>query len=278
MTAPQPPSDQTLAAFGLPAQSARPLDGGQGRTWLAGKVVLKPVEDVVEATWAADLLSVLVEDGFRINRPVRSWTGGWVVDGWSAWDALAGEHDTTGRWTEVLRVGQQLTAALSGVARPGFLDSRTDVWAIADRMAWAEEPLNVVHDLLRPLADRLTACLRPDDSRSQVIHGDLTGNVLFAPGLPPGIIDFTPYWRPAHFCLAIVAVDALLWHDAPTWLSDEVPGEGDRTSLLARAALRRLITSDRIAAAMELGTRDDYLHSTVADHERVLNVLERRPA
>jgi uncharacterized protein (TIGR02569 family) len=272
------PSVRALAAFDLLGQSARPLAGGQGRAWSVGSLVLKPVDDVVEAAWSADVLSVLVEDGFRVSRPVRSSTEEWVVDGWSAWERLSGEHVTEGRWMEVLDVGQKFNVALSEVMRPGFLDSRTHAWAVADRMAWGEQPVTVIHEVLRPLADRLSALLRPDDSQSQVIHGDLTHNVLFAPDLPPGVIDFTPYWRPARFCLAIVAVDAVLWHGAPKWLPDAVPGTDDRTSLLARAALRRLIASDRRAADGEAPTRDGYLRSTAVDHERVLRLLEKRPA
>ena len=274
---PAPPPDQVVAAFGRPDATRHPLGGGQGRAWSAGGLVLKPVDDVVEATWVAEVLADLVEDGFRINRPVESETGAWVVGDWSAWTTLAGEHDTSSRWGEVLRVGERLSAALRGVARPAFLDSRSHAWAVGDRVAWDEEPLVVVHGVLRPLAERLSALVRPDASPSQVIHGDLTGNVLFAPDLAPGVIDFTPYWRPARFCQAIVAVDAVLWHGAPPRLLEAVPGGEDRTSLLARAALYRLITSDRLANDGQPALRSDHLGSAATDHERVLGLLEGAP-
>ena len=254
---------------------ARPLGGGQGRAWSAGHLVLKPVDDDVEAAWLGDLLTDLVADGFRINRPVRSATGGWVADGWSAWEALAGEHDSSGRWPEVLAVAERLNAALRGVARPQFLDLRTHAWSIGDRVAWGEEPADVVHEELRPLVERLCVHIGPHDGPSQVIHGDLACNVLFAPGLAPAVIDFTPYWRPASFCPAVVVMDALLWHGAPPSLADAMPG-ADPTSVLARAALYRLITSDRLAGDMEAGVRDDYLRSVSVDHERVVGWLERR--
>jgi hypothetical protein len=48
-----------------------------------------------------------------------------------------------------------------------------------------------------------------------LIHGDLTGNVLFHDELPPAIIDFTPYWRPLEFQSAVVVADALVWEGAP---------------------------------------------------------------
>lgn len=202
------PPGPVLTAFGARGASPQRLSGGAGRAWSAGGLVLKPVDDEAEATWAADVLSGLAEDGFRINRPVRSDSGRWVVDGWAAWGALAGRHDASGRWLDVLIAGERFTAALQGLERPAFLDSRTHAWAAADRMAWDEAPLLVIHDRFRPLVERLLEHVGPHDSPSQVIHGDLAGNVLLAPGHPPGIIDFTPYWRPAPFCSAVVVVDA----------------------------------------------------------------------
>ena len=52
------------------------------------------------------------------------------------------------------------------------------------------------------------------------MHGDLTGNVLFARGLPPAVIDFSPYWRPVGFASAVVVGDALLWEGADESLLD----------------------------------------------------------
>jgi uncharacterized protein (TIGR02569 family) len=231
------------------------------------------VDDVAEAEWVGDVLSVLVGDGFRINRPVRSGAGTWVVDGWSAMEWLAGERDRSGRWPEILRTAETLDTALGGLTRPAFLDARTDAWAVADRVACDEQPLMLMHDRLRPLAERLSAYVRPDDSGSQIIHGDLTGNVLLAPGLPPGVIDFTPYWRPRRFSVAVVVVDALLWHGAPPSLVAAVPGQ-DRASVVARAALYSLIASDRTAAVKEPEVADAYLNGVARDHRRVLHLLD----
>ena len=36
------------------------------------------------------------------------------------------------------------------------------------------------------------------------MHGDLTGNVLFAEGLPPAILDLSLYFRPPGFATAVV--------------------------------------------------------------------------
>ncbi|MBS2534427.1 hypothetical protein KGQ20_16775 [Catenulispora sp. NF23] len=83
----------------------------------------------------------------------------------------------------------------------------------------------------------------------QLIHGDLTGNVLFSAGLPPAVIDFSPYWRPAAFGEAIVVGDALIWHGADAGLvrdlmSDRGPGF---LQYVARAVVFRLVTtSERV--------------------------------
>jgi hypothetical protein len=73
---------------------------------------------------------------------------------------------------------------------------------------------------------------------SGLIHGDLTGNVLFDDELPPAIIDFTPYWRPLEFQSAIVVADALVWEGAPPELADAVAPQ-----YLLRALIYRGVTS-----------------------------------
>ena len=50
------------------------------------------------------------------------------------------------------------------------------------------------------LADR-----RDVRTASQVVHGDLFGNVLFAGDAPPAVIDITPYWRPAGWAVGVIA-------------------------------------------------------------------------
>src|SRR5690348_13460144 len=75
-----------------------------------------------------------------------------------------------------------------------------------------------------------------------LIHGDLGGNVLFAPGQPPAVIDFSPYWRPAGLALAVAAVDALTWSGADPAILDQLADQPDLDQLLARAHVGRLVT------------------------------------
>lgn len=63
---------------------------------------------------------------------------------------------------------------------------------------------------------RLTRLIRPVCGPSQLVHGDLSGNVLFAEGLAPAIIDFSPYWRPTSYADAIVVIDAAVLRRGPS--------------------------------------------------------------
>src|SRR5688572_24338967 len=93
----------------------QPLAGGQGDTFLAGSLVLKPVGEPAQTTWLADVLDDLdAGAALRIVRPVRSSSRRWVVDGWSAWEWMDGQHRDR-RWDEVLEVSERFHRAVSGV-------------------------------------------------------------------------------------------------------------------------------------------------------------------
>jgi uncharacterized protein (TIGR02569 family) len=214
------------------------LAGGRGLTWRAGHLVVRPTAGGAEADWRNGVLDVLEHDReFRVPRPVRAVSGTWVVDGWEALQWVPGAADER-RVADVLRVGAAFHRAIAGLARPSFIDISDDAWARADRVAWGEEPLPA-----DPMLERLAAGFRRVASPSQMIHGDLLGNVLFAEGQPATIIDWAPYWRPAGLGAAIAVVDAVCWHGAPF---GSVPGWGrgvaEWEQLLLRALTFRMVT------------------------------------
>lgn len=241
-----------LAAFGV-AEPAL-LEGGQGTAWLAGDLILKPF-DVTEAEleWQAELLSSISCDGFRVARPKRAQDGTLVVGGWCAWERVEGRHEE-GRWTEIIAVGERFHAALVGAPRPSFLARRTHPWAIGDRVAWGELSADgFVH--VKHLR-RLARALCPVEAPSQLIHGDLTGNVLFADGAAPAIIDLSPYWRPAAFASAIVVADALIWERADEDILGSVEHIEQFDQLLLRALIYRAV-ADRLFRLREPVRTDD---------------------
>jgi uncharacterized protein (TIGR02569 family) len=216
-------------------------------------VVIKPADSSEEElAWQADLLADLESDAFRIARPRRSLEGKWVVDGWCATDYLPGSHES-GRWAEIIRAGDAFHSAVVGRPRPAFLDGRSDRWAIGDRAAWGE--LDVGDFGRVDLVVRLASARRPLDAPSQLIHGDLTGNVLFADGLLPAIIDLSVYWRPQPFAAAIVVADALVWEGAEPSLLESVRHIEGFGQYLIRALIYRLVAEaqapggDRVKAA-----------------------------
>ena len=113
------------------------LSGGQGGSYAAGSLVLKPVDDPQSAVWCAELCREIEGEGFRLSPPVAARSGEWTVEGWAAWRWVEGEH-APGRWGEVFEVARALHRALEGVPRPHFLDRRSDPWWIGARVAWGE--------------------------------------------------------------------------------------------------------------------------------------------
>ncbi len=204
------PPAAVLGAFGAVGQ-AIPLPGGQGRSVRAGDLVLKPVDDAAEAGWIADVLDGVAEEGFRTARPMRSGSGGWVVEGWAAYSFVEGKVGPRGRYRELLTATRAFCAAMRDVPLPAFMSRRRSRWAFADRVAWQEDSVQPIAST-RPLLSRLGRLRESLDMPSQLVHGDLSGNVLFAAGQAPAIIDFSPYWRPAGYAEAIAVVDGWLWH------------------------------------------------------------------
>ncbi len=237
MSAGSPPAG-VLAAFDC-AGSPRPLPGGRGTSWRVGHVVLKPLDMTVSALqWQERLLTSL--DGcvpFRVAPPLRSRGGALVESGWTAWRFEVGEHRDR-HWPQIVTVGRHLHRALSAEPEPACIGSRNDVFARADRAAWGETS---DHDV-RPAQpwSALVSARRPVAQQSQVVHGDLTGNVMFAPGLPPLVIDLSPYWRPAGYADAVVVIDAMLWEGADVGLIDAISPCPGFDQLLLRALLFRI--------------------------------------
>lgn len=149
----------------------------------------------------------------------------------------------------------------AGIAWPGFLRARTDRTAVADRVAWNEEPMPrfaevEVVDVLADLEPVLGCRWYGPDP--QLLHGDLARNVLFdeSGALPPAVIGFAPYHRPSGYADALVVVDAVACHGAAraeaARYADTAEGGAE---LLARAvAFRALSDPGRLDRYREVAT------------------------
>ncbi len=234
------PSAAVLAAFSLKGGPV-PLHGGQGRSWLVGPAVLKLLDMPRSALrWQAELLTRLDgRDDLRVSVPLCTADGEWTSHGWTAWRYQPGVH-LSGRWQDIVVVGQRLHAALQDEPEPAFLADRTDIWAIADRVAWAELPAED-HAATKHL-DKLIRALRPVPGLAQLVHGDLSGNVLFHPHLPPLVIDLSPYWRPPAFASAVVIADALVFEGARPDVVQPMLVDPTFPQYLLRALIYRAVT------------------------------------
>jgi hypothetical protein len=153
---------------------------------------------------------------------------------------LAGEHPTEPRWLELLASCERFHLASAHLPRPRFIEERTHAWAVGDRVAWEEADVPSPD----PSLERLVALRQPISLPSQLVHGDLTDNVLFDDELTPAIIDPTPYWRPATFASAIVVHDAVRWWSAdPEPLVAATAHLDEFPQLFVRAAIYRMVTS-----------------------------------
>ena len=232
------PGAEILDAFGLAGEPRR-LTGGKGGTWQVGEVVLKPAEGVPETVWRSEVLAALPDSPhFRIARPVRAIDGTFVAHGWEAAAFVAGTADPR-RVDDVVRAGQVFHQAIAALPRPSFLDLRDDAWTYADRLAWQEDVppgSTAPSDLLEPLF----AARRPVSQPSQVVHGALGGNVLFADGLPPAIIDWPAYWRPAAWADAVAVADAMVWHEVKPDVVERWAHLPEWDQMLVRALIYRI--------------------------------------
>lgn len=261
MTVAPPP--HVLDLFAVPAD-VQPLPGGQGGSVRAGDLVLSPGRDPEVAVWLNPLLARLAVEldertaarrSLRVAMPIPARDGSWVVEGWGAsrW-----ETGTTGcdDAAVVVATARLLHAELAVAVpvRPAGLERREDRWALAERLAFGEDDCvrEAVHDHpARELVERLvlarSRAAHAELGDDQLVHADLTGNVLLDPAGSPVVIDVSPAWRPALWAEAVCRLDLAVRdperrdpHEQLGGLAEDARGR----SALARAALFRLL-SDR---------------------------------
>ena len=238
-----PPPDHVLAAFGIAGSRAEALPGGRGRAFRCADAVLKMADAPAETAWLASVFEHLHVPGIRLARSLRASDGRWVVAGWGAQRFVAGEPEP--RYDEIIEASIALHDALADIREPRFFSERSDVYSRADRLAWAGADVDGVlgagHGAQRYAELAAGSC--PITAADQLVHRDLFGNVLFAPGADPAVVDITPTWRPAGFGAAVVAVDAVAWGGADTDLLQRFHHLPQWRQLLRRALMFRLAVS-----------------------------------
>ena len=223
------------------------LPGGQNATYRAGNVVVKPCPNAAETEGLSEAINTLIENGFRVARPIRGASGHWVVADWQACRFVHGQPGIAGREDEAIHACRALHGALRTAYPsdecPPWLGQQQDSWYICDRVAWGKQDPGAVmiadaKSALQPLCEQLCDIT---DIEPQIIHGDPSGdNILFHDVDPPAMIDITPYWHPSGYATAMLLSDAVAWegsHPSVLNLGECEPHYGQ---LLLRAVLFRL--------------------------------------
>ncbi len=224
------PTADVVGAFGGEPSALVLLDGGEGTSWRAGNIVLKPAGQAEEVGWIAGFVEALdVGDHLRVAKQLRTPDGEHVRAGWAATEWLEGQHRSD-RWDEALLVSRAFhNASRTAPADwPTFMRNRSDPWSRATKIAWAEEPRPPLPPAAADLVDAMADLVRisTGSAQFQVVHSDLAGNLLFADelDLPPAVIDVSPQFRSVPYADAILVADAASDSVGRTAVVDEILG------------------------------------------------------
>jgi hypothetical protein len=263
------PTSRAVRAFGVRADELRRAPAGP-HCWTDGHLFLKPVGCVPEHAWVCEVYANWTATHVRVPEPVMprgSGETGWSSDGWGAQLLIRGRDTEPGELDKVRQASDAFHACIRDLPKPAFMDERDDPFAFGDRLAWeGVEPEGDGETLT--LIERLREHLAPVSDRSQVIHGDILGNVMLVDGHLPAVIDWPPYFRPAGFANAIAATDAATFRAAPLSLLDEWSSGADWNQLLVRALLYRLGPTGIFA------TRNRLMGPLVTHVERLATVVD----
>jgi uncharacterized protein (TIGR02569 family) len=236
------PSNEVLRAFGADGDPI-PLDGGEGLSFRAGRVVLKRVHGVAEADWTQSLLSRVEPDGFRIPEPIAAGADEWVHEDWIASAFIDGLQPAAPAWRDIVDAGLRFSDAAEQARAGGGIDvlsQRTHRWAVADRVAWGEASV-ALDDAAMVVHAEITRLFGGQPRGEHFVHGDLSGNVFVDRAGTPVILDVSPYLRPREWAAAIVIADAVLWNGADVALAVTFARDELHRDLFGRALLFRLV-------------------------------------
>src|SRR3989339_432644 len=201
------PTQNILQAFNISGKLEL-LDGGQGTCFRIGNIVLKPTNNPIETSWLAEINNNLQSSEFRVPKYLTAQDDSFIFDGWTASEFLEGEHKTD-NYAEAIELSKIFHNELKDIKKPDWFDKKTDVFAIADKIAWGELPLPNFEPARKQL-ENIFESLKENNLPNQLVHGDWgPGQILFSDPLPPAVLDMTPYFRPANYPIADMLLGAV---------------------------------------------------------------------
>jgi uncharacterized protein (TIGR02569 family) len=244
---------QVASAFGIHGKVSLLPGGFDLKTYRSGDIVLRNLgaEGEEAGAWHAELFDKVHENGFRIAKPLKASNGSWVVNGWVAEHFLEGRHATIADMPAIINAAKNFHEALVGVPLPNYRKRNLTMWDRADKWAWSGIPNNI-DSQLHELALELQVLKKPVTVNDQLIHGDLNiNNILISDTLSPAIIDFTPYFHPTEFALAVTAY----WlgpYTGDIEILNKFKNIKEFDQMLIRAGLRSMLTQEDPLHATDL--------------------------
>jgi uncharacterized protein (TIGR02569 family) len=244
---------QVEEAFGINKKITLLAGGIDLKTYRSGDIILRNLgKDAQEVgTWHAELFNQIEQNGFRVAKPIKAKNGTWSINGWVAEQFLEGRHATKSDIPTIIDAVNNFHSTLEGISLPEYRKKNLTMWDHADKWAWSEVPKDIDPDLYK-LALELQALKKSVTLKDQLIHGDLNlNNILISNTLAPAIIDFTPYFRPVEFALAVTAY----WvgpYTGDIKILEEFKDIKDFDQMLIRAGLRMMLTQEDPKHARQL--------------------------
>jgi len=236
------PSKEILESFHLTGDIV-PLRGGQNTSLRVGNAVLKPADDVRHSEWLLNVLYRIHPQGYRTSKPIRSKNGTFVCDGWACTQYEAGTNQE-GRIEDKLRVARLFHRDLSSVPIRDF--PHTDnPWIRGHRIAWQIDklPADLPRETIDIIGDLLKRISLKERYEVQIVHGDLSGNILFDEVLGPLVIDFSPTIAPIEYAEAILVCDCIAWQGSEVSEILLLPDNELYKEMIIRAIVFRLAVS-----------------------------------
>jgi uncharacterized protein (TIGR02569 family) len=203
--------EKTLRKFNITDTGIR-LAGGQQTTMKFGDIVLKPIDDVAYANFTASIFDQIDPKEYRISKPIKSIDNNYVEDGFIATKFEPGNHDFS-RIAEMLKVSENLHHDLKEIKCkfPNF----DNPWTSAQKILWDNKKLPIdLNQDSKEFCEKILAELKPITLPKQLIHSDLSGNILFHENLKPLVIDFSPAFAPYEYASALIVTDNIAWNHA----------------------------------------------------------------
>lgn len=244
--------NEILYAFNLDGE-IKPLSGGQNTSFRVKGFVLKPIDNNVQyCEWLLNIISEINPHGYRVSKPTRSNIGTFVYKDWCCTHYEPGEH-RKGNIEEKLKVARLFH---SDLADKSFLDipKTEDPWSKSHRIAWQSEklPQSLSKQAVKILGELLSNVRLKENYKVQIVHSDLSGNILFDEVLAPLVIDFSPTIAPVEYAEAILVCDSIAWQGSSTSEIELICHSEFSTEMILRAIIFRLSV-----AAIFAGDHDD---------------------